>query len=190
MPEIDRIPEGLLLAAVKRAQLHQDRDEGVAIWQIKAHLGLRHNGWTTRQVRPLLDALVTAGLLEHRWEHSRNLWAITPKGRRRTSAFSELPESPQHRAWHEACVLAEQEIERIRAGLREALEQATELLDEPGPTSGAWLALGDRLEHACSVLGSATYCLHEWAEPDDRRADTKPPRVDLRNTGRWSQRLD
>jgi hypothetical protein len=176
MPEIDRIPEGLLLAAVKRAQLHQDRDEGVAIWQIKAHLGLRHNGWTTRKVPPPLDGLVTAGLLEHRWEHSRNLWVITPKGRRRASGFSELPESPQHRSWRRACVLAEQEIECVWTRALDSVEAAEEALNNPKkvkPTSRTYRELGERLTRAFENLASATYCLNEWQEPNDERADVE-----------------
>jgi hypothetical protein len=95
MPDTDRIPDALLLAAAKRAQLHQDRDEGVTLAQIKAQLGLPHNGWTTQQLRPQTESLQAAGLLEHAWLHSRHLWSVTRNGRRRAAEFSALPEAPQ-----------------------------------------------------------------------------------------------
>jgi hypothetical protein len=37
--------------------------------------------------------------------------------------------------------------------------------------SDRWFELARRLRGACWSLGSATYCLYEWAEPDDARAD-------------------
>jgi hypothetical protein len=40
-----------------------------------------------------------------------------------------------------------------------------------GVRSDAWFALTERLQAACSQLGSATYCLSEWAEPDDASPD-------------------
>jgi hypothetical protein len=46
----------LVLAAIERAQLHHDRPS-VPVGSIKAHLGLPHNGWTTRQLRPTWDSL-------------------------------------------------------------------------------------------------------------------------------------
>jgi hypothetical protein len=41
----------------------------------------------------------------------------------------------------------------------------------PGPSSDAWFDVGERLHRACRRLGSATYCLHEWAEPPQDKAD-------------------
>lgn len=189
MPDTDRIPEGNVLAAVRRAQLHLDGDEGVSISQIKAHLGLPHNGWTTQRLRPTLDALVAAGLLSYSWRRSKDWWAITPTGRRQASPFRELPESPQHRRWREAHVLAEQEGERVWTGVLAVVEEAEQFVSnppEPTPLSSAWLALGKRLEAACSRMASVTYCLHEWREPDDSKADIEPQsQWGLRNTRKW-----
>jgi hypothetical protein len=187
MPKIDRIPEGLLLAAVKRADLHQGSDRtGVPHWKVAEHLAFRHTSWTTRRLRPQLEALYAAGMLEQSRHRGIALWQLTGKGRRRALPFAELPESP-HRQWREARALAAQEIERFHLDLRDAVEGATDLLDEPvvpGPASAAWFEMGKRLERACWRLGSATYCLHEWAEPDDAHADIDEP-GGRRNTRLW-----
>jgi hypothetical protein len=189
MPEFDRIPDALLLAAVKRAQLNEGRDEGVAIWMIKAHLGLPHDGWTTRQVRPLLDALVSAGLLEHAWVRRRHLWAITSTGGRRASPFRELPESPQHRNWRESREAAGEHMSEFRRDAREVVAEATRLLDAGGD-SAAWVEMGERLQHTCWRLASATYCLREWPEPTDGKADVEKDRRRLgrRAYYRWDLR--
>ncbi len=40
------------------------------------------------------------------------------------------------------------------------------------PHSDAWLELAGELQRATAgASASASYCLHEWAEPDDARAD-------------------
>jgi hypothetical protein len=82
----------------------------------------------------------------------------------------DLPESPQHCQWRNARTLAAQEIERFRASMRDAVTEATALLSDT-PGSDAWFELAERLQRAGRRLGSATYCLHEWVEPDDDRAD-------------------
>jgi hypothetical protein len=41
----------------------------------------------------------------------------------------------------------------------------------PGYSSDAWFEVGERLHRACRRLGSATHCLHEWAEPPEDRSD-------------------
>ena len=48
--------------------------------------------------------------------------------------------------------------------------EATALLDG-GAGSDVWFELAERLRASARSLGSATYCLHEWAEPDDERPD-------------------
>jgi hypothetical protein len=86
--------------------------------------------------------------------------------------LAALPESPQHRAWQNARTAAAQEIGRFRESARERLERAARLLEaEPPPRSDAWLELAEELQRACRRVASATYCLYEWAEPDDDRAD-------------------
>jgi DNA-binding PadR family transcriptional regulator len=188
MPERDAIPDGTVLAAVRRAQLHREnRQVGVSLPTIKQHLGLRHTGWTTQQLRPTLDELVAAGLLRYSWRHSRHWWAITPPGKRRASPFSVLPESPQHRKWREARILAEQERERIWTAALDAVEAAEDALTNAKnvkPTSETYLAIAKRVNATFSNMASVAYCLAEWAEPDDRRADVEAPYRALRNT-RW-----
>jgi DNA-binding XRE family transcriptional regulator len=84
----------------------------------------------------------------------------------------ELPESPQHRAWSNARTLAAQEIDRFLQSVRDGIGDATSLLDaDPAVTSDAWFELGERLQRDCRRVGSATYCLREWSEPDDARPD-------------------
>jgi hypothetical protein len=40
-----------------------------------------------------------------------------------------------------------------------------------GAGSDVWFELAEELRAAARRLGSATYCLHEWMEPSDARAD-------------------
>src|SRR5664279_2463756 len=54
--------------------------------------------------------------------------------------------------------------------MRAALTEAGAILGS-SPGSDAWFELAERLQRAARRLGSATYCLHEWMEPDDDRAD-------------------
>jgi hypothetical protein len=187
MPERDAIPEATVLAAVRRAQLHGEDRDGVSLPTIKEHLGLRHTGWTTQLLRPTLDRLVVAGLLRCTWKRSHHWWAITSPGKRRASTFDVLPESPQHRKWREARVLAEQEQERLWTAALDAVEAAEEALTNAKnvkPTSETYLTIANRLRDTFANMASVEYCLAEWAEPDDRRADVEAPYRALRNT-RW-----
>jgi DNA-binding PadR family transcriptional regulator len=192
MPERDAIPDETVLAAVSRAQLHTDRSEGVPLPRIKQHLGLRHIGWTTQQLRPQLDRLVADGLLRYEWRRSKHTWKITPPGKRRASPFTELPESPQHSAWRRGRVLAEQEIKRVWTRALdsvEAAEGAVNNLTKVKPTSRTYRELGAQLRGAFEDLASATYCLNEWAEPDDQQADVETDDVrGLRRT-HWGERV-
>ena len=77
---------------------------------------------------------------------------------------------PQHREWRNARTLAAQEIERFRVAVRDLATEAGVLLGDT-PDSDAWFELAVRLHRATRRLGSATYCLYEWTEPDDDRAD-------------------
>jgi hypothetical protein len=55
---------------------------------------------------------------------------------------------------------------------RGSVAEALALLDSRSRVrSDRWFELARRLRGACWSLGSATYCLYEWAEPDDARAD-------------------
>jgi hypothetical protein len=56
--------------------------------------------------------------------------------------------------------------------VRSAVDETAALLDSrPAASSDAWFELSERLGRAVWRLGSATYCLHEWAEPSDEVAD-------------------
>lgn len=101
-----------------------------------------------------------------------DVWALAPGGRGRLQGAGgmDLPESPQHREWRNARALAAQEIERFRVSLHDALTEASALLDGMSD-SDAWFELAEGLRHAARRLGSATYCLYEWGEPSDDRAD-------------------
>jgi hypothetical protein len=174
-----RPPDELVLVAIERAARHQPHHRpAVPVWAILEHLALRPRSAPARHVRARLHALQAAGSLDCVRRHGVTTWALTSSGRRRVrravrgGELPPLPESPQHRAWRNARVAAAQELERFRALLRERVERAAALLDaDPAPHSDAWLELADELQRACRRLASASHCLHEWAEPDDSRAD-------------------
>jgi hypothetical protein len=70
---------------------------------------------------------------------------------------------------------AHERIGEFREELQAVLADAAGLLDAHEPAdSKSWLALRKRLDDACQHMESATYCLYEWAEPDDSRADIIP----------------
>ena len=139
------------------------------MWLVFEHLGIPRR---SRRVRAQLQALVQDGAIDQRRAHGVDIWALAPSGRRRLQGVGrvDLPESPQHCQWRNACTLAAQEIERFRASMRDAVTEASALLSDT-PGSDAWFELAERLQRAARRLGSATYCLHEWMEPDDDRAD-------------------
>ena len=172
----DEIPsDELVLAALERAARHRARDSGeVPLWTLLAHLAMPARSAPARRLRERLDELRAAGLLERSQRHGVPMFALTARARKRlrTSAPPELPESPQHRAWRDARTAAGQEIGRFRRDLREQLSEADRLLDASEPAgSDRWFELGQRLQGACWRLASASYCLREWAEPDDGTAD-------------------
>jgi ribosome-binding protein aMBF1 (putative translation factor) len=184
----------LVLAAVDRAERHRRArvdPPGVPVWEIFGHLDVAARSRRARQVRARLEELVAAGALERLRRHSVAVWSVTRAGRRRLSRARRagrlpvLPESPQHRAWREARGLAGERIDGFRLDVLEELEHAGELLDADlavaegrvapellgGSTSDAWFEVAERLQHACRRLGSASYCLWEWQEPNDAQAD-------------------
>lgn len=162
------IPDVTVLAAIDRAERHRGW-AGVPVWLIFEHLGIPRR---SRLVRTQLQSLAQDGAIEQRRAHGVDVFALAPNGRRRLqgAGLVDLPESPQHRAWRNARTLATQEIERFRVSLGDALKEASALIDN---TSGsdAWFELAEELRAAARRLGSATYCLHEWMEPSDDRAD-------------------
>jgi hypothetical protein len=200
----DVVPDELVLAAVERAARHRARDtSAVPAWAIVDHLGLPRR---SRRVRAQLDALEGAGSLERSRRHGIPMWQLTPAGRQRLTrarhagSVPELPESPQHRAWWQARTLAGQEIERLHLSARDDVEAAADLLDalvfnvSPRPSSDTWFELGERLALSLRRLGSASYCLSEWAEPDDAHADiddhSDPPIRDSMMPSRYADAPD
>jgi hypothetical protein len=208
------VSDVLVLAAVERAERHRERErEGVWLPVIVAHLGFVHGSWTTRRLRPQLEALRSAGALSCARRHGLVVWGLTSSGRRRlgrarrAGEAGELPESPQHREWRHARAAAAERIEAFRKELRTVLEDAGGLLEAEGARSDAWFELGERLERVSWRLASATYCLRERPEPDDAKADVdehRDPgdegldrnarwhlrvlRAGRRDTGRWDER--
>jgi ribosome-binding protein aMBF1 (putative translation factor) len=193
-PIDDAAPDVLVLAAVDRAERHRGSKvdpPGVPVWGVFGHLGVAARSRRARQVRERLDELVAAGALERLRRHGTTVWTVTRAGRRRLARARRagrlpgLPESPQHRAWREARELAGERIDGFRLDMLEELEHAGELLDADmtvaagrvapgvlgGSASDAWFEVAERLQRACRRLGSVSYCLWEWQEPDDARAD-------------------
>lgn len=94
------------------------------------------------------------------------------------------PESPQHRKWRHSRTLAGNRIAGFREALRMSMAEVGALLDAEQTPSDTWFEFGKRLSAECRRLGSATYCLFEWAEPDDARADVDEV-LGRRSVGGW-----
>jgi len=170
------VSDAQLLGAIDRAEVHDEHDHASRS-DIAAHLGFAHNSWTTRRLRPQLDALRSAGRIRDVRRCGLNLLALTAAGRRalgkaRSAGEAVLPESPQTRIWRHSHTIAHEQIDAFCQALRGSLAEAGALLDTEKVPSDAWFDLAERLRKACWQLGSATHCLHEWPEPDDSRADT------------------
>jgi hypothetical protein len=173
---LEPITDDLVLAAVERAECHQQR-RGVSISRIKAHLAAPVRTRRARQVNATVAALADVGLLEHFREHSQDYWTLTESARERLrgrfNMAERLPESPQHKHWRTARRIAGQELERYREVLRAVLTEAMALLDVPegSPASEEWFKMSRRLGRHAERVGSATHCLLEWQEPSDDVAD-------------------
>ncbi|MGP0101916.1 MAG: hypothetical protein ACLPUT_09920 [Solirubrobacteraceae bacterium] len=174
------VPDPLMLAAIDRAERHGPAvPPGVPIWGVYEHLAVARRSGPARRVRAQLETLEGAGSVERSRRHGVATWRLTSAGRRRLARalragkVPELPESPQHRKWREARTLAEHEIARFQGAVeRDALVLAELLRGGNAETlSDEWFALAERLSGSLRLLGSATYCLWEWAEPDDARPD-------------------
>lgn len=173
------VSDALVLAAAERAELHKPRGgSGVMLGDVFAHMGFIYNGAATRQLRPRLDALLSAGALEQTRRHGVKLGVLTSTGRRRLAQARrkgetvELPESPQHRKWRHSRTTAGEQIEGYRRKLRALLHDADALLDAGTQAhSDSWFCLAKRLSAPATNIGAAIYCLMEWPEPDDARPD-------------------
>jgi hypothetical protein len=177
LSRVEPVSDAQILAAIDRAEAH-DRNQipDAGRWDIAAHLGFVHNSWTTRQLRPQIDALKSAGRIRDVRRLGLDLIALTSTGRRavrkaRSAGAISLPESPQHRIWRHSRTLAGDRIDGFREALRTSVVELGALLDTGQTPSDSWFEFGKRLSAECRRLGSATYCLSEWAEPDDARAD-------------------
>ena len=162
------VPDAMILAAIERAapasqtlrrtNLDDPRTPGPS---------------KTRTPSPDADRRADRrGALATSRAHGVQLWSLTTAGGRQLRRAGDvgLPESPQHQAWRAARTLAEQEIERFRLTMADALAEATALLDGRG-SSESWFEVANRLRTAAWRLGSATYCLWQWSEPADDRPD-------------------
>jgi hypothetical protein len=169
------VTDAVVLAAIDRAERHgRWRGDGVGVDDIAEHLGFVHNSWTSRCLRPHIDTLIEAGALVRSIRCGCVVWVLTDRGRRRAARARRkvvLPESPQHRVWRHTREKAGERIDGLRGQVRLALDDAIALIDAGPGDSEAWFDLCERLQRACWRLGSATYCLSEWGEPDDAHAD-------------------
>jgi hypothetical protein len=177
-----------VLAAAERAERHhRGPADGVTLGEVIEHLGFARVGWTTRSLRPQIDAFLAAGALVPFRRFGFDFLKLTPTGRRRLAQARRgrevvLPESPQHREWRHARQQATERVSAMRQLLRETLDEADRLLSNEQTDSDAWYALAPRLHTTCRQLGSVTHCLREWPEPHDTYADhdTFPTRSDHR----------
>jgi hypothetical protein len=173
------VSDALVLAATERAERHRPRDEpGVMLGDVFAHMGFVYNGAATRQLRPRLDALLSADALEQTRRHGVNLLVLTSAGRRRLAQARRqdettgLPESPQHRKWRHSRSIAAERIDSYHEQLRALFVEADALLDSGTQArSDAWFCLAKRLSAPATGIGAAIYCLMEWPEPADARPD-------------------
>lgn len=170
----DEFPDDLILAAIDRAIRHRS-GRSVPYWVLFDHLAVRSRSKQARHVRARLTALSENGSITQSREHGVQVWALTSKGKRRVRRASKtadlLPESPQHQEWRSARTAAGDSIEEFHKRLQETLTEAMSALAAPDTTSDDWFALKDRLEGDARRLAATTYCLREWPEPDDARAD-------------------
>ena len=174
------ITDVLVLVAVDRAFRHRADGEPRAapVWAICEHLGVSGRSRAGRCVRVAARCFGRLGLSRGRRPGSRRGSCRRPASVVfRGYAQRQGPraaESPQHRAWREARALAEQRIEGFWTALLDDVKRSHGLLGSRVPgeqPSDVWFELGEWLHQACRRLASATYCLGEWLEPDDARAD-------------------
>jgi ribosome-binding protein aMBF1 (putative translation factor) len=178
----DAVFDVLVLAAIERGARHRARDhEGVPVWAIRAHLHIPARSRDARRLRVRLRVLESEGLLSTGGRGGVVLWSLTETGQGRlradqaTGGVPELPESPQHIAWRQACAAAQEHVVGFDQALGEAALGTFALLDagragQPA-RSDEWFAMGERLQRSCRRMGSAIHCLHEWAEPSDDQSD-------------------
>ncbi len=168
------VPDAIILAALKRAELHGPHDEpGAPYASVVEHLGLPMGSATGRRLRPRFRELEAAGLVAPKKRHGVIVYTATPKGAGVLKAAGDvaLPESPQHHYWREARAAATERIGEFREQVYLLFDEAAALLTDEDAPSDAWYALAERAGKACRRVGSATHCLREWPEPGDAQPD-------------------
>ena len=195
LKQYEPVPDALILAAVERAMRHGTPEVWIAA--VVEHLGFRFSASNARQVRGDLERLAAPPnrYLIRSKRHARDHWTLTEIGKARVARqreageAGELPESPQHRHWRQARAGATAHMEQFRALLGAAMEAAGDArLAHVDPPSAVWFELGRRLDAAFWLVGSATHCRDEWAEPTDAHLDFDPdpgPSPGRRAVGTW-----
>jgi hypothetical protein len=174
--------DGLILAALSRAALHGRAHRTTASMPtLLEHLAIPRRSRKARAVRARVEELERTGELTRSKVYGITVWALTPAGSKHLRAAAAaglpaLPEAPQHAAWRRARAAAGEELDGFAARLSAELAEAQAMLaaleaDERAPDSDRWMLMGQRLLTDCRRLGSAWYCLREWQEPNDARAD-------------------
>lgn len=186
----DELTDDLILAAMDRARRHDEQGRrGVSYPALVRHLGLPMGSATGRRLRPRIRELEASGIIAAAKRHGVVVYELTRRGQRRLRASGAvvLPESPQHSAWRVAQDAAATSLGGFREDVRVLLRDGETLLANDAAESEDWFVLGERLSRACSRVGSATYCLHEWAEPSEDLPDVDAgPRRGRRNMRLWN----
>jgi hypothetical protein len=174
------VSDALILVALDRAERHERPnpwDETGVYWsRLLTHLGFVRNSWTTRMLRPQVEALIDAGLVRRTRNAGRVRWGLTDAGATRATQArldgeAALPDSPQRWEWQRGRAEADRQLDSIRGRVARALQDALKLLYGGEGGSEDWYDLADRLARECRRLGGATFCLDEWDEPDDEHPD-------------------
>jgi hypothetical protein len=136
------VSDAQILAAIHRAEVHDEQDDASRA-DIAAHLGFVHNSWTTKRLRPQIDALKAAGQIRDVRRNGLDLLALTAAGRRalekaQSAGAAILPESPQHRKWRHSRAIAGDRIDGFREALRASMAEVSALLDSPRAPSEAF----------------------------------------------------
>jgi hypothetical protein len=170
------VSDAVVLAATERAERHhRGPADGVTLGEVIEHLGFARVGWTTRSLRPQIDAFLTTGALVPFRSFGLDFLKMTPTGRRRLAqARRSRGRSARVSAAPGMRHARQQATERVAAMhqlLRETLDEADRLLSNEQTDSDAWYALAPRLHTTCNQLGSVTHCQREWPEPHEAHAD-------------------